>query len=154
MGLEECGMICLFKRMYKSASKLQQYVVLNMLRPNAKRLGFDQKVIQDIEKNKEVIYEPVSPTALFSTELANVTAPVIVATPVTSGAGIKVMTSLKGYGQGVYKQQLDYTLTMPNFLPATSVITATDSTSEFLSGNRDGSAKIGLFCWDLFINDF
>lgn len=98
-----------------------------------------------IPANTILTITPVSPTALFSTELANVTAPVIVATPVTSGAGIKVMTALKGYGQGVYKQQLDYTLTMPNYLPATSVITATDLSSEFLSGNRDGSAKIGLF---------
>lgn len=88
---------------------------------------------------------PVAPTALFSTELANVTAPVIVATPVTSGAGTKVMTAQKGYGQGVYKQELGYTLTMPNYLPAASVITATDPTSEFLAGNRDGAAKIGLF---------
>jgi hypothetical protein len=87
---------------------------------------------------------PVAPAALFSTELSNVAAPVTVATPVASGAGTKIMVAQKGYGQGVYKQALNYTLTMPNYLPAATVITATDSTSKFLPANRP-SGQIGLF---------
>jgi hypothetical protein len=87
---------------------------------------------------------PVAPTALFATELSNVAAPVIVATPVASGAGTKIMVAQKGYGQGVYKQALTYTLTMPNYLPSSTVITATDSTSKFLPANRP-SGQIGLF---------
>jgi hypothetical protein len=87
---------------------------------------------------------PVAPAALFASELSNVTAPVIVATPVASGAGTKVMVAAKGYGQGVYKQALNYTLTMPNYLPAATVIKATDGTSKFLSANRS-SGQIGLF---------
>jgi hypothetical protein len=87
---------------------------------------------------------PVAPAALFATEISNVTAPVIVATPVANGAGTKIMVAQKGYGQGVYKQALNYTLTMPNYLPAATVITATDLTSKFLPANRP-SGQIGLF---------
>jgi hypothetical protein len=87
---------------------------------------------------------PQSPTSPYSSELANVTAQNTGNTAVTSG-GIKVLNAAKGYGQGVYTQQLNYTLTMPNYLPSSSVITATDSTSKFLTTNRTTGAKIGLF---------
>jgi hypothetical protein len=86
-----------------------------------------------------------NPSALFSTESANVIAQSTSNTTVTSGSGIKVLNAAKGYGQGVYKQKLDYTLTMPNYLPAASVITATDAASQFIAPNRTVGAQIGLF---------
>jgi hypothetical protein len=86
-----------------------------------------------------------TPSALFTTDLANVIAQSTSSTAVTSGSGIKVLKAAAGYGQGVYKQQLDYTLTMPNYLPGATVITATDGASKFISANRTPSAQIGLF---------
>jgi hypothetical protein len=89
---------------------------------------------------------PIAPTALFTSEAASVAATVTVATPVTSGSGVQILGAAKGYGQGVYKQQLNYSITMPNYFSPTTVITATNSASEYLSGNRNVSgAKIGIF---------
>jgi hypothetical protein len=46
---------------------------------------------------------------------------------------------------GYYKQQFDYTLTFPNYLPDTATITGAQADSKFIPANRTAGAKIGLF---------
>lgn len=92
-----------------------------------------------------LIVTPQNPTVINSSDATNVTVQNAAGIPVTNGTGVKVLSAAKGYGQGVYKQELRYTVAMPNYLPASAVITATNAASQFTADNRTAGAKIGLF---------
>jgi hypothetical protein len=96
-----------------------------------------------IPSNTVLTVNPQSPTAL-SGSLTNVTAQNTGGIVVTS-SGVKVIHATASYGKGSYKQQLNYTLIMPNYLPTSTTISGAAADSKFVTANRTVGAKIGLF---------
>jgi hypothetical protein len=92
--------------------------------------------------------KPLAPTASGTAVLTGVTAQNTSGFAVSS-ASVKVLSASIGNGYsgsgGYYKQQLNYTLTLPNYLPGTTTITGAKADSKFIPANRKAGAKIGLF---------
>ncbi|MCX7921515.1 MAG: WxL domain-containing protein [Clostridia bacterium] len=81
-------------------------------------------------------------TAINSSDLTNV-AKQSVGSAVTGGAGVKIASASNGYGAGAYLQQLDYSLTITNYLPNTVTVTPTDAAGSKFA-NRDPGSKMPL----------
>jgi hypothetical protein len=78
-------------------------------------------------------------TAMFgSTSLPQATSLTL---PVSS-TPVTFMTAIKGRGAGAYLAQLNYTLTLPNFLPSTSTVTPDSDSSAFKNAKV---TELGLF---------
>jgi hypothetical protein len=110
-------------------------------------------LIVNIPANSILTVKPQAPTAGGSVSLTGVTAQNTSGIAVTS-TGVKILSAASsgcsggcGYdgSSGYYKQQLDYTLTLPNYLPAAATITNAQADSKFVTANRTAGAKIGLF---------
>jgi hypothetical protein len=102
----------------------------------------------NIPANNILKVTPKAPTASGAVSLTGMTAQNTSGIAVTS-TGVKVLNATAGNGydssNGYYKQQLDYTLTFPNYLPGTATITGANADSKFIPANRTAGAKIGLF---------
>jgi hypothetical protein len=102
----------------------------------------------NIPANNILTVTPQAPTASGTAVLTGMSAQNTSGIAVTT-TGVKVLSASIGYGYsgagGYYKQQLNYTLTLPNYLPGTATITGAKTDSKFIPANRTAGAKIGLF---------
>jgi hypothetical protein len=108
----------------------------------------------NIPANTILTVTPQAPTASGNVPLTGMSAQNTSGIAVAS-TGVKVLSaSASGCGgagcgydsnNGYYLQQLNYTLTIPNYLPGTATITGAQADSKFIPANRTAGAKIGLF---------
>lgn len=110
-----------------------------------------------IPANTMLTVTPQAPTASGTASLTGVTAQNTSGIAVTSSPGVPVISAAicasPGCGNdggnaaspNYYLQQLNYTLTLPTYLPSTATISLAQADSEFTAANRTPGAKIGLF---------
>lgn len=96
----------------------------------------DSNVTIAIPANTILTVAASDPTAINSSDLTNVTKQGV--DSAVTNTGVKVTSSGDGYGAGSYLQALGYTLTVPNYLPLTAVITPTD-----LAGSKFADRAVG-----------
>jgi hypothetical protein len=107
----------------------------------------------NIPANTILTVKPQAPTASGSVSLTGVSAQNTSGFAVASTAVKVLSAAASGCGagcgfsgnNGYYMQQLNYTLTIPNYLPTTATITGAQADSKFIPANRTAGAKIGLF---------
>jgi hypothetical protein len=101
-----------------------------------------------IPANTMLTVKPQTPTKSGTASLTGVTAQNTSGSAVTIG-GVKVLSAATNRGNdgnnGYYLQQLNYTLTLPTYLPSTATISSAQADSKFTVANRTPGAKIGLF---------